>query len=94
MLQAFDVAGDQIDLEIDPAAGLEVLQVGDRERVRYQVDFEILAFHAVDGEADAVYRDRAFARDVFGQILRRADDEEEALARGLRSAVTSPTPST
>src|SRR3972149_1905089 len=85
MLQALDVTRDQVDFQVDPAAGFDILQVGRREGVRYQVDFKILTLHAVDGEADAVHRDRTLARDVLGQIPRRADDQEKALSRRVET---------
>jgi hypothetical protein len=57
VLQAFDVARDQVDFEVDPAAGYEILQVGHREGVRYQVDFELGTGDAVDREAYAIHGD-------------------------------------
>src|SRR5690606_24049885 len=63
---ALDVAGDKVDLQIDPAAGLQMLEVGHRHRVRDQVDPEVAPFDAVHGEADAIDGDRALLRDVAG----------------------------
>ena len=71
--QALAVAGDQVDLEIDPAALLKLIQRRVFQRVRDQVDGEDLAGDFVGRQAGAVDGDRALARDVLRQFMRRLD---------------------
>jgi hypothetical protein len=62
------------------AARLQALERRHRHGVRDQVDGKVGPVDTVHRQADAVYRDRALARDVLRQRLRRADDQLVALA--------------
>src|SRR4029077_7427545 len=79
--QALEVAGDQVDLEVDDrsfpvASGDRVLQrvrdEGAAERAR-------LVVHAGDGQAGAVDRDRALLGDVAGELLWQLDGQLPSL---------------
>src|ERR1019366_6618580 len=82
-----DVAGDEIDLEVDLAADLHVAQARALHRVRDQVDAELARRlridDAVDGEGDAVDRNRALHGEKAGEIARRFDAQLPRLADAL-----------
>src|SRR3989304_282600 len=73
----------QVPLDSPPAAGLEVLERGDLQRVRDEIDLELRPVHRVHGEADALDGDRALAGDVFREFRRRAPHAAMALPRRL-----------
>src|SRR5687767_899446 len=66
---ADQVARHQIDLEIERAAELEVLQRRDFARVWNQHHAQGRALHGVDGERHAVERDRALLRQEAAQLV-------------------------
>lgn len=65
---------DRVDFQIDLLAGRQMLERGHRNRVRDQIDAELRAigeiFHAVDGQANAIDRDRTLVRQIPAQRLR------------------------
>ena len=71
------------------AGGLEVTQGGDGHRVRDQVDRKIRAVgdihDIIDGEANALDGDRAFAGDVACEGLGGADYQQVRFADGLEA---------
>ena len=81
---ALDVAGDQVDLQVDAAAGLEPAQRGVLHGVRNQVDADFGAVlhvgDAVDREADAVDGDRALVGQVLAQRAGRQHAQFPAFA--------------
>src|SRR5690606_12041088 len=78
---ALDIAGDQVDLQVDGRADFQVAQRRDLHGMGDQVDGDFRAFflvvHAVDRQADAVDRDRA----LVGQILRQVGRDDDAQFR-------------
>jgi hypothetical protein len=84
---ALDVAGDQVDLQVDPGAGFQCVQRGVLHRVRDEVDAQLGAFrpvrHAVDGEAHAVDGDRSLVGQVLAQRLGCEDAQVPAFADRL-----------
>ena len=81
----FNVARDQVDFEIDPRPRLQAAERRRFERVRNQVDGKGRAIDGVGRQADAIDGDRSLARDVFGQVLRRADFEQTVVADGVEA---------
>src|SRR6185503_7854105 len=71
--EALNVTRQHVHFQVDLAAHAQPAQVGGRQRVRDQVDREPGTLHVIDGQAHAVYRDRAFARNVPRQARRRLD---------------------
>jgi len=66
--QACDVAGERVDLQIDPIALFCVAPIGHGFCVRDQIDAELIAIDLVDGQRGAIEHDRAFGGDKPGQI--------------------------
>ena len=95
---ALDVARDQVDLEVDPAAGDEGAERGVLQRVRNQVDAELAAVRevldAVDRQADAVDRDRALVGQEPRQAARRMDRAARVDSPTRSRWTTRPMPST
>src|SRR5882672_3813001 len=84
----FDVAGDEVDFQVHLAALLQPAERRDFQGVRDQVHFEGIALDAVDGQADAVDADRAFARHVFRELFRYPEAHHAAIpADDLADAV-------
>src|SRR5207342_2313876 len=65
--QAFDVAGEHVDFQVDCIARLRVGEGGVREGVRDERDFEAAVIDGVDREAHAIHADRALRGDVAAQ---------------------------
>src|SRR5690625_1278452 len=80
--QALDVAGHDIDFDIDRIAGLARTECGVRDRVRNQVDAEARSVDLVDGQAGAVDGHRTLVRDVTRQVARHLEQP------ALRTPVT------
>lgn len=74
------ITGDQVDFQIDAAAGLQVAQGGDGNGMRNQVDRKVCAvgdiLDIIGGEAHPLDGDRTFACDVAREGLGRANDEQ------------------
>ena len=68
-MQALDVLGEHVDLEVDLVARLERAERRHFERVRDQRDLERVVVERGDGERDAVDGDRALL-DAVAQDLR------------------------
>ena len=82
---ALDIAGDQVDLEVDAAAGGEAAAASVFcDGVRDQVDADLAAVgavvDAVDREAHAVDRDRALVGEESRQRAGRRDAQLPAFA--------------
>src|SRR5258706_1885883 len=80
---SLDIARQHVHLDIHPGSGGEVSKRRRRARVRNHVDLEGRAAHLVDGEAYAVDRDRALAREKAGELRGCLDDEPGAAAQVL-----------
>src|SRR5574343_1451522 len=78
--QAFAVAGDQVDFEIDLGARVQAVERGVFQRVRDQVDREVGAVDSVGGQAGAIDHDRTLARYVFGDLARGSDFQQAVVA--------------
>ncbi len=95
---ALDIAGDQVDFQVDPAARLQRAQRRVLHGVRDQVDADLAAFgrvgDAVDGEADAVDGDRALVGQVLAQRARARARAAPSFRRPARNASRPPMPST
>src|SRR4029077_9626334 len=75
-----DVARQHVDLEIDAIPNFCRAERGVDQRMRDEVDAEAIALNLVDGERDAVERDRAFGRDRLGEGLGHAEGEALGIA--------------
>src|SRR5690606_17130816 len=78
--QAGDVAGEQVDLEVERVADGALTQRGRRERVRDQADGEAARVDGVDGEANPVDAHAALDRDVAEELGRRVEPHLERVA--------------
>src|SRR5258706_4957774 len=80
---SLDITGNHIDFEVHADSGDEVAKSRRRPRVWDHVDLESCPAHLVDGEAYAVDRDRALAREKTGKFRGCLDDEPGAAAQVL-----------
>src|SRR6476659_2841011 len=69
--QAFDVAGQHVDFEINLSPDAQRMQVGCVERMRNEVYFENGVVHGIHSKTYAADCDRALARYVAPEIERR-----------------------
>src|SRR5687767_7022635 len=68
------VAGEEIDLEVDAGAGTALAPGGERERVRDDHRREAAILDRIDRQRRAVGADRAVLDDVAGEPCRRLED--------------------
>src|SRR5512132_2113790 len=73
--QAGNISRQQVDFQVHPVARPGFAEGGDRERVRNDIDPETRSIHLVDGQRDAVDRDRTLRGDEAGELSRRLEDE-------------------
>src|SRR5215471_10575717 len=81
--QTLEIAGDDVDLNINSGPAPILADHRHGLRVRNDVDLERVAVHSVHGEAHAVDRDRALLRDVTAEIARQPNPNRRG-ARGRR----------
>ena len=94
LLPAGQVAGQHVDLQIDPRRRPRAAERGHLPGVRDDVDAEDVALDLVDGQRHAVDGDRALGRDEAMQRRGRADRAGGASRPPASTDSTSPTPST
>src|SRR5450830_1451665 len=87
---AFNITRNQVNFQIDLAVDFQVLECGDLNRVRNQVDREAAAagdvFHTVDGERNAVDYDGAFVGEILVECRRGFDDQFPGFADRFKFA--------
>src|ERR1041384_8330437 len=79
MEQLLDVFADDVDLDVDRIAGLQVGEVGDFPGLRDDGDFEVLVREGGDGQTDPFHRDRAFEDEVTRDLSRVTDSDGPSL---------------
>src|SRR3954463_12965278 len=81
--QAFHVFREDVDLEVDLAAGLEHPERGHLERMPDERDVKSAVANSGDRQRDAVGGDRAFFDAVAQDLWRRLDRQPATVALGL-----------
>ena len=92
--QAFDVLGEDVDLEVDGVANSLVPKRGEGERGGDERDGERVVVDGGDGEAHAVDGDRALLDDVAGQRRREGEAARPPSGRRACARGSSAVPST
>ena len=83
--QPLAIARDQVDFQVDLAAGVQAVQGGVFQGVRDQVDGEIGAIDLVGGQARAIDHDGAFAGNEPGNVFGGADFEQTVVADWVKA---------
>ena len=81
--QPLDVLGDDVDLEVDPIAGLTGAEGGPRQRLGDQADREPVGAGLDDRQADAVDGDRALVDEVAAETVGQGDLDDLPVLAGL-----------
>src|ERR1051325_2784925 len=75
MEQLLDVFADDVDLDIDRVAGLQMGEVGDFPGLRDDGDLEVFVCEGGDGQTDAFDGDRTFEDEVARDLSRITDSD-------------------
>ena len=89
-----DITREEVDFDIDRVPGAKAPSVVTSSVCGIRLTPKRAPRDVVDGEADAVERDRALARDVARQRRRHLERRRAASARRSTRATTAATPST
>ena len=81
--QPFQVASDDVHLNINSPSGPVLRKNGHGVRMRNDVDFEGVCFDRVDGQTHAIHRHRPLAGDIAHQRLVEGDAHPGRTCRGF-----------